>query len=216
MKKLTYWLIIALILIGVSSATEQPKQNLTYNDHGLFFYIPANWSIAEDEQIHRIQFDGTPMNDTKIVLTDGISAIRIDIVEIPQLNWLRKAFGEEIYHLEDGLGKFYSNQVLNMSDSRRSSSGGTELTVHPDDSQYTYFRVFDENTEWLVLWTKPDYGNKFIGIHSIHDRKYPTVKLNIYKREYYMQTSLYIILNNLTAGEPLAQSIVDKDLISKV
>jgi hypothetical protein len=209
--------LILLILAGVASATDQTKKNLTYNNHGLIFSIPANWSVAKDEQIHGIQSDGTPINDTKIVLTDGGSAIRIDIVEFPQMSWLRGAIGEEnIYYLEDTLGYIYCNQVLNQT--RINGGGGTELTVHPDGSQYTYFRVSDQKVEWLILWTKPDYGNKFVGIHSIHNGGSAIKQLNIYNSNYSMPTSLYGILDSISTDKPLSKikSAASKDLISKV
>lgn len=190
---------------------------IVYQDHGIKFSIPSNWSVVKDEHLNGTQFDGSPINDTKIVLTDGDSAIRIDIIEIPQVKWLLNLYDDEPqghfnlmqYRVFSILEPFYRKEVLlENQDSNIAWSGGSGLPVHPDNIDDVNYRTGKNGdlAEWIVVWTKSKYTDNFIGVHALYRGNYPVKILSMPdNRSQNMQTSLYGVLESFaTVGGNMA------------
>jgi hypothetical protein len=213
-------LLISLLMVSLSIAADKPT---IYQKNGIEFAIPANWSVAKVEQLNSTQTDGSPINDTKIVLSDGKSAIRIDVIGIPQVKWLLPLYDDGPYYVCDILESFYRIQIL--SDSEKSefghSSSGSGLSVHPDDVEYAGFRTGNSGDliEWTLAWTKPEYKDKFIGVHALFQKDYPMKSLSMPGGSgNYMQTPLYEILDSFSMSKKGAskQEIASEDLIHKI
>jgi hypothetical protein len=213
-------LLVFMLIISISSAE---NGSAIYQDHGLSFKIPQNWSVSKVEQLNSTQTDGSPINDTKIVLSDGKSAIRIDIIGIPQVKWLLPLYDDGPYYVCDILESFYRIQIL--SDSEKSefghSGGGSGLSVHSDDVEYAGFRTGNSGDliEWTLAWTKPEYKDKFIGVHALFQGDYPMKSLSMSGGSgNYMQTPLYEILDSFSMSRTGAskQEIASEDLIHKI
>jgi hypothetical protein len=67
--KILLILVMAGLLTGAASAEQASEK--TYSNHNISFQIPANWSLTKD---------AVSVNDTQIVLSDGISAIHVDLI----------------------------------------------------------------------------------------------------------------------------------------
>jgi len=105
------WLALILILLSSSIAFADPN---IFKDNGISFAIPANWSIANVQQLNSTETDGTLVNDTKIVLTDGESAIRIDVIRIPQVKWLNQMYDDSPYYVMGVLESYYRTKLLEI------------------------------------------------------------------------------------------------------
>jgi hypothetical protein len=68
---------------------------VAYQNHGIVFDIPKNWHLVGDQWNNNTQTDGTLIADAKIELTDNQSAIRIDVVDCPQIAGFIDATGWE-------------------------------------------------------------------------------------------------------------------------
>ena len=71
---------IILILVTFSTASAVPEnvtanENATYNNHSICFEIPDGWYIYSDTE------EG---DNSSTILTDGLAAIRIDTVRLPE------------------------------------------------------------------------------------------------------------------------------------
>ena len=71
MRRIIKVLFPLLLLISITVAADNSE---IYQDYGIKFSMPANWSVEKFDQLTKTQPDGTPINDTKIVLSDGYSA----------------------------------------------------------------------------------------------------------------------------------------------
>ena len=216
-------LLIPLLIVSISLAEDLPS---TYQKNGIEFAIPANWSIAKVEQINGSQTDGSPINDTKIVLSDGKSAIRMDIVEISQVKWLHLLYGDPFDYAPnsevcDITELFYRTKILLDNEKSKSihSSGGSGLSVQPDDLKYAAFTLVTDGEsgipiEWTLAWTKKEYIDKFIGVHALFKDNYPMKSLNAsFGGKYDMQIPLYEFLDSFSMNKTGRSK---KDLINKI
>jgi hypothetical protein len=195
-----------ILIISISSG----KDNSTlFQNYGLSFEIPKNWSIAKIEQLNSSQNDGSLINDTKIVLSDGKSAIRIDIIEIPQMPWLLSFYEKDPSIFPWFIETFYRKTVINLGDCYEEGYSGEDhsvgLPVSPDGVERVGFLVCNnyQTARWTIAWTKPEYVKKFIGINAIIEGDYPIVKdiRGGYSEERYsMQEPLYELLDSLTTN----------------
>ena len=207
MRKIGFALVL-MLLIFISSAE---NDSTTYQDNGLSFKIPQNWSIAKVEQINGSQIDGSPINDTKIVLSDGKSAIRIDIVDMPQMPWILSFYDKDETKFPWFMEAFYRVNVIKSEDKSSSSVG---LPANPDRVSNPGFSV-GEN-EWIIAWTKPSYKNKFIGVRAIFEGIYPMKSDTRQGFDYAMQIPLYEFLESLRSNFSSNEEMNKIDIISKV
>lgn len=102
--------LVLMILIGASSAIDQPK-DLIYKNHSLSFEFPQNWSVVKDAQEE---------NDTQIVLSDGANAIRIDLIKHSNINEIISEYLD--YHVSKAESSSFEYDLKNMtSDEWRSA-----------------------------------------------------------------------------------------------
>jgi hypothetical protein len=213
--------LILILIISISSG----KDNSTlFQNYGLSFEIPQNWSIAKIEQLNSSQNDGSLINDTKIVLSDGKSAIRIDIIEIPQMPWLLSFYDSDSSIFPWFIETFYRKTVINLGDcSEEGYSGGDHsvgLPVSPDGVERVGFLVCNNynSARWTLAWTKPEYIKRFIGINAIFEGDYPLekdIRGGYSEEQYSMQKPLYELLDSLATsfssdGKRVRTSLIDR------
>lgn len=213
------WLALILILLSSSIAFAAPS---IYRDNGIAFTIPANWSIADVQQLDRTEADGTLVNDTKIVLTDNYSAIRIDIIKIPQTKWLMQMYEDSPYYVMGILESYYRTKLLEINSRSMGLNGGSGLSIKPDGVEHASFRTGSNGDliEWIMIWTKPDYNDKFIGVHALFQGDYQMKPLSMSgggPYSYYMQKPLYEILDSIVmnkTSQPITKE--SENIVSKV
>jgi len=157
--------------ISTSCATE-------FQGHGISFQVPEGWKIAEN--------DSTNVNDTKIVLTDTKSAIRIDIVNFTELGVLRNLSSIEEHSMEQIILDYYKSEILNPNKASSSNIRSTSSTdqVHPDGISNNVMFGTDiwksggHGGEWIFAWSKKEYGAKLIGVHALFNGNYSAVDLS--------------------------------------
>lgn len=184
--------LVLFLLIGAADAIEN-----TYNKHNVSFQIPANWSIAKDAQ------DGS---DTQVVLTNGDSTIRLDIVDMPELVTIRNVSSDDYsYSLGSLVLGYYQKSALKGDYGQLNAMSSTDKP-NPDGSRSVSFGVAGEGQEWVLVWSKPEYGGKFIGAHAIFDGNFSVVDLGEGKGrigdvwKYYMPTLFYDLLDSFRAN----------------
>jgi len=184
--KISLILVMAVLLIGVTSAEQESEK--TYSNHSISFQIPANWSVTKDA--HSI-------NDTQIVLSNGASTIRIDIVDLPQMSWLRDSSSNE-FAIDSVVMGYYEKHILKQ-DGRNINAYSATAKLLPDGigGQLT-FGVGKEGQEWVLAWSKPDYGERFIGVHALFNGNFSVVDLSEGRSDwrYYMPISFYDLLDS--------------------
>jgi len=209
---LRYGLLLGFFLLISISLAE--NNSATYQDNGLSFKIPLNWSVAEVEHLNETQADGSPINDTKIVLSDGKSAIRIDIVDMPQMSWILSFYEKDNTKFPWFIEAFYRTNVIKKERGCTSSVG---LPAKPDGVSNLGFSVCrGDQDEWIIAWTKPSYKNKFIGVRAIFDGIYPMKYDNRGGYDYTMQSALYELLESLSTNFSLSEGNEKMDIVSRV
>jgi hypothetical protein len=116
------------------------KNITTYTNHSLNFEIPNGWAVSSEKQINNTQMDGTSINDTQIILSEGPSVIRVDIIEIPQIKWLLKMYDDGPWYVTGVLESFYRNYIIEIS-IPKSLKGGSGIPVNPDGTKDMSFRT---------------------------------------------------------------------------
>lgn len=185
MLKIQLILVMAVLLIGAAYASHASEK--TYSNHNISFQIPENWSLTKDAQ---------SANDTQIVLSNRTSTIRIDIVELPQIIWLRNSSSNDFAINSVVLG-YYQKHILEQDASNINAWSGANKP-NPDGIGQLTFGVGGEGKEWVLAWSKTDYGEKFIGFHALFDGKFTVVDLSEGRSEwrYYMPTPFYDLLDS--------------------
>ncbi len=219
------FVLVLVLLISISSAQ---NDSTMYKDNGISFEIPQNWNVVKDIQ------DG---NDTQIVLSDNISAIRIDLIKysdkgIDKLMFdhlvREKAISEEyssscncpwrlIYGLvpwqaNGAIGYYYKNDVIKSVNNLKCSGSG--ISIKPDgvDQASIYESCEEAPSEWLIAWIKPEYKEEFIGVHALFLGSYPQIPFEWRgsPKNYTMQQPLRLILTTITKGDnPKSTSLTE-------
>ncbi|HOI69418.1 MAG TPA: hypothetical protein PLN41_06715 [Methanothrix sp.] len=217
LKPIAALTLLTMTCILVSSGYQQ---NETYSGHNLSFAIPEGWDVVKDVQ------DG---NDTQIVLSDNISAIRIDLVKSSdqELNRLmlehlneKKALPSSeidlaanglwklIYYLvpwdaNGAIGSYYKDKVIETRASFCSSGSG--ISIKPDrvEQASVYFGCEEPPSNWLMAWTKPEYNEEFIGVHALFLGEYEEIPFEWQgaPHNYTMQQPLHVVLSTITRGD---------------
>lgn len=188
-----------------------------YSNHGIFecragrrvpriwinFQIPRGWYVAQNNTT------GTA-NDTKIVLTDDESAIRIDIVALPQMTWLRSlSDGHSDFDIYGVVMNYYKKNILKQDISIFSISSTRK--VSPDGLRDLVFGMTQMGDEWIIAWSKPEYGEKFIGMHVIFTGEQNTTEIGYEGSDYKypMPDILYNLLNDFSTDFNYSKRIFD-------
>ncbi len=151
--------------------------------------IPECWYIAEN-------------NTNKTIISDNISAIRIDRVHLSdqelnnityyfihdKRNFLQNTEVEDVnwkvvkdltpWYVNDAVSEYYKNEIVKVG----VLSGGSGLSIKPDGEEYATFFMDQDNLNWVVTWINPEYNNSFIGVRAIFsaDKKYEMVAYEWY------------------------------------
>ncbi|NYT02989.1 MAG: hypothetical protein GKC10_09590 [Methanosarcinales archaeon] len=219
-----YAIIILYLLVGASLAS----QNETYCHHGLCFEIPHEWDVVKDVQVG---------NDTQIVLSDGVSAIRVDLIKYPdrEIDKLMlehlirdKTIPENyssscicpwrfIYALvpwqaNGAIGNYYKTEIIKPVNDLRCSGSG--ISIKPDGVEQASIHESCEElpAEWVIAWTKPEYDEELIGIHAIFSGRYLQMPFEWHgsSKDYSMQQPLWLILTTFSRGDdPKPTSLVN-------
>jgi|GEM_PF-2460932 len=175
-----------------------------FHGHGIYFEIPNGWHITEN--------NSNNINDTKIVLTDNRSAIRIDIVDFPELGMLRNISSVKERSIEQIMMDYYVSGAFSPNKSALTknirSISSTDL-VNPDgagsnlgfgtdiwDPSFGNHENRGRGGEWIFVFSKKEYGTKFIGIHALFSGKYTAVDLSYNHDWVYPAPSVLIDLIN--------------------
>lgn len=193
--KIQLILVVAVLLIGTASADQASKK--AYSKHNISFQIPANWNVTKDAQSG---------NDTQIVLSDGTNAIRVDLIKHSDIGKIigdyltnhsskseldsmpynaatwRHAYEQYPWYSNDAICKYYKENVINTN---VTSGVGSGISVKPDDVEYAGVStnsgsITDSHAkvnEWVVAWTKPQYTDEIIGVHSLFMGKFSNVSV---------------------------------------
>jgi hypothetical protein len=194
LKKIGLALVLVLLLSPIVFASALQR-------NGVDFEVPKNWSIADDEWINGTQLDGTPFNGSKIVLTDGLSLIRLDIVSFPQLDWVSKVIDRgthteiaETYYrttilgLDPRGGPFYLRNVV---------GGGIGSTMTIPIGINVKYTDFYEGREWLMAGILTD---RLIGIAAVFNSTYPVKDVGNYQKAE-MAMPLYDLLKSISTNQ---------------
>ncbi|KUK44742.1 MAG: hypothetical protein XD72_0916 [Methanothrix harundinacea] len=190
-----------LVAILCSVLVALPISATEYSGHGIAFQIPANWTISDDQQINGTQSDGSSIFDTKITLSDSISTIRIDLIEIPQYAWIRNIYRDNPHYEANFLENFYRSIVLNSSE-----VGGSLTRIWEQDLLLT---SRNEGREWTLIWALPD---KFLGVYAIFEGKYPIIEMRPGDHELDMPMPLYEILESIALVPEPGQTAPNESL----
>jgi len=138
-----------------------PTEAEKYSDQNLNFTIPEGWKVLNES------------NQTKIILSDDLNSIEIDLVRVPDdliktidnyENWSSRSM--------DLIHEYYRNRINQTN--KPNFGTGSLLTFHPDGVKYPVIGFnygpddpipFDG--EWCITWAKPEYENKMIGVHAL-------------------------------------------------
>jgi hypothetical protein len=158
-----------------------------YEKHNISFQIPVNWSVTKDAQ---------SSNDTQIVLSNRTSTIRIDIVDLPQMTWLLNSSSNE-FAIDSVVLGYYQTNILKQ-DSRNINAWSSANKPQPDGIRQLTFGVGGEGQEWVLGWSKPEYGEKFISVHALFDGNFTVVDLSEGRSDwrYYMPIPFYDLLDS--------------------
>ena len=174
--------LLLVFFIAASCASE-------FQGHGIYFEIPEGWHVAEN--------NSTNINDTKIVITDNRSAIRIDLVKFPELGVLRNISSIEEGSMDQIIRDYYTSEVLNPNKGKNWGSANNIRSisstdqVNPDgvgnnvmfgtdmwDPSSRNSEGVGHGGEWFFAWSKKEYGDKLIGVHALFDGNYSVVDLS--------------------------------------
>jgi hypothetical protein len=185
-----------------------PSPIATYTNHSLSFEIPYGWSITRDAQ---------SANDTQIVLSNETSTIRIDIVDLPQMTWLRNSSSNGFAINSVVLG-YYQKHILEQDVGSINAWSGANKP-NPDGIGQLTFGVGGEGKEWVLGWSKPEYGEKFIGVHALFNGNFAAVDLSEGRSDwrYYMPTPFYDLLDSFktNAGTAAKEMYTNAGIVAK-
>ena len=149
---------ISLAVLGLFTSSVVSEK---YNGQNLNFTIPEGWKVLNES------------NETKLLLSDDLNSIEIEVVEVPYI--LTKSienYGDWPSRSMDLIHEYYRNR-LNQTNKGEFGTGSL-LTFHPDGVEYPVIGFnygpddpipFDG--EWCVTWAKPEYVNKMVGVHAL-------------------------------------------------
>jgi len=242
MKKFAFGLLMVFILIGLSLAAEQPK-NLIYNNHSLCFEIPQNWSVIKDVQegndTQIVLSDGAnairidlikDSNINKIigeyleyhVSKADLSSFEYDTKNMTGKAW-RSAYERFPWYSNDAISEYYQDNVVRPI--TQLGGTGSGISVKPDGVEYAGIATNNghhndkEIDEWFVSWTKPEYDNEIIGVHSLLKGDYPSVEIEWRgsPTNYAMPEPLWTVLTTINRGnKPFPKPATGSSLIDLV
>ena len=199
---------LLILFIGVSSAV---NQTTSYQNHSLSFEIPLGWNVVKDIQEE---------NDHMILLTDNISAIRIDIIKSDDPLIISDSADSRI------LCEYYIKYVINLV--KPICGSGTGVEIKPDGADDVFYASnccglnkyckeegFNDPVEWIVTWTKPEYDKELIGVYAIFNGTYPDTKINWSGAhgDYYMANPLYSVLTSISLENGLKKPSKETSII---
>ncbi len=223
-------LFIFVLLILISTINVSALNNGSYTKYGLCFEIPEGWNVAKES---------TEGNDTQIILSDGVSAIRVDLIKysdqgIDQLmmdhlkrdktipedssyncSW-RLIYALVPWQANGAIGYYYKNDVIKLV--RNLGCYGSGISITPDGVGQASIH-YDCGTppgEWLIAWTKPEYNEELIGVHALFQGDYKQIPFEWHgsSKNYTMQEPLVQVLTSFTRGEkPKASAVNLVDMV---
>jgi hypothetical protein len=216
MKKILFVMLLLLVL----PLTAYSEGNV-YQKHNISFQIPTNWTIVKDNQWN---------NDTQIVLSDNVSAIRIDIIKTSdqEINKMvadsvaRKQsynrLGSQVdantswkllyslnpWMVADGVNEYYMRNVISLASQISNSGSGT--TIKPDGTAdagiATNYGNGEEPVEWSISWTRPEYNGEIMGVHALFAGNYTQQSIDWRgsSQEYFVAKPLWTVLSTFATG----------------
>jgi len=234
------FVLVFMLLISISSAQ---NNSTMYKDNGISFEIPQNWNVVKDIQ------EG---NVTQIVLSDGINAIRMDLIKNSDINTIigeyldyhvsksdlsslcqdaknmtdtewHSAYKKFPWYSNDAISEYYQKNIVRPN--TQLGGTGSGISVKPDGVAYAGIATNNghhddkEIDEWFISWTKPEYDNEIIGVHSLFKGDYPSVEIEWRgsSTNYAMPEPLWIVLTTFNRGnEPLPKPATGSSLVDLV
>ena len=197
---------------------------VAYQNHGIVFDIPENWSLVNDQWDNRTQSDGalifpkthhlneswvsgclngTLMTDAKMELTDNQSTIRIDVMNLPQGGGhFDTCWAEDGYN--QGFANFYELAALKNRELMNGSSHGTSYNGYTFLVYYENEDIADKNFENRTKGKPEDFNEwvlvkplngKLVGLYGNFNSPYEFQEIGMMK--YPMPQPLYDIANSL-------------------
>ncbi len=222
-------LLVILSLISSSSASP----NETYINHSinLCFEIPNGWRIVKNVEIDNdtqiVLSDGTNAIRIDLIKNPGINKIIGDYLEYhvsraeldsldydPKDNssdaW-KSAYKRFPWFANDAVCEYYKENVVKPV--AKLGSTGSGISVKPDGVEYagvaTNGDSHNDINEWIIAWTKPEYNDEIICVHSLIKSGYSEKKIEWSgsRTGYIMPEPLWIVLTTINRGnKPLPKS----------
>jgi len=124
--------------------------------------------------------------------------MRVDIVDLPEVEWLRNISSNSYdYSISSALINHYLKNIINQKLDINAYSG--TITLHPDGIRMLTYGDGGNGKEWVMAWSKTEYGQRFIGVCGSFSGTFDVVDLSEGKTDfgYYMPTPLYNLLDSL-------------------
>jgi hypothetical protein len=103
--------------------------------------------------------------------------IRLDIVDMPELVTIWSVSSNDFDFFIGSLVLSYYQKRTLKGDNGRLNALSSTYKPNPDGSRSVSFGVAGEGQEWVLVWSKPEYGGKFVGAHAIFDGTFNVVDL---------------------------------------
>lgn len=221
MRKIELLLISTIVLGSIALASSPSK---SYNNHSLSFEVPQNWSVVKDFQEgndtqivlsdgnNAIKIDLMKHQNINKIIGDyleyyvskaELSSYAHDIKNMTATDW-HSAYDQIPWYSNDAISEYYMENVITPIALGGNNYHGSGISVKPDGVKYAGFFTNEYSPqrhsvdvyEWIIAWTKPNYDNEIIGVHSLFKGEFREIKLemNGSNEEYLMPDPLWTVL----------------------
>lgn len=231
--------MLASITLAVSSPSKQTIiHNRSYNNHSLSFEVPQNWSVVKDFQKgndtqivlsdsnNAIRIDLIKHLDMNKIIGNYLEyhvsmaeLASFDIKNTTATEW-HSAYERVPWYSNEAISEYYMEYVITPIALVGNNYHGSGISVKPDGVEYAGFYTNEYSPqhpghsvdvyEWIIAWTKPNYDNEIIGVHSAFRGEFHEIKLemNGSNEEYLMPEPLWTVLTTLNRGnKPLSKPL---------
>ena len=152
--KIAMSLVVLALMIAPAVAEKYSGQNINLT-------VPEGWKVINES------------NETKVVLSDDLNSIEIDLIRVPD-DLIKSIENYEDWPSRsmDLIHEYYRNRINQTN--KPNFGTGSSITFHPDGVEFPVVGFnygaddpIPSDGEWCVTWAKPEYENKMIGIHAL-------------------------------------------------
>ena len=238
--------LASITLAASSPYKQTITQNNSYKNHSLAFEVPQNWSVVKDLQegndtqivlsdgnnairidlIKRLDLNKLIGNYLEYHVSKAeLSSFAHDIKNMTATEWYF-AYGQFPWYSNDAICDYYKENIVQPIALDGNYFHGSGISVKPDGVEYAGYYTNEYSPqhpghsvdiyEWIIAWTKPNYGNEIIGVHSAFKGEFREIKLemNESNEEYLMPEPLWTVITTLNRGnKPLSKASLGPSLV---